>query len=225
MKETNVSFKRDKCLDEILISRYAHQLCSSKERQDIEEHLAKCASCRNELATLARLETEIQNEGEWEPLPDRLFKKGMKIIKGMKGRNKGSLEICLRFVHDTLDLLRHTGNLIPQPVLAVRSETCMKDANAKTIAKEFNGYRVEAGIKGNKDGTLDLEILIKRSIDQTSLSHVDFILKDRKTQRTLETLTRDGAACFERIFPGLYSIEMVYKNSPIGQISVELEKV
>ncbi|MBN2372494.1 zf-HC2 domain-containing protein [bacterium] len=224
MKETNVSFKRGKCLDEILISRYVHQLCSSKERQDIESHLAKCPSCRKELVNLAKLEKEIQNEGEWEPLPDRLFKKGMKIIKDMKEHNKGSLEICLRFVHDTLNLLRHTGNLIPQPVLAVRSETCLKDASAKTIAKEFNGYHVEAEIKGNKDRTLDLEILIKRSRDQTSLSQVDFILKDKKTQRTLETLTRDGSACFEGIQPGVYYVELVHRNSPIGKISIELEE-
>ena len=93
MKEEKGTFKRDKCLDEILISKYMHQQCSSAERKDIEAHLVKCPSCRHEIATLTTLKTDIQNEGKWEPLPDRLFKKGMEIITGMKRHKEGALEI------------------------------------------------------------------------------------------------------------------------------------
>ncbi|MGA1865101.1 MAG: zf-HC2 domain-containing protein [bacterium] len=223
MNDKNSKPDRSECPDEILINRYVLHQCSSKERKEIEAHLIECSLCRYEVVSLTDSQPEIQDDKKWGDLPERVFEKGLELIKKMQGSQKAPLEICLKFIQNKWNIIRHTGILIPQPTLALRRETSLQTDQVSTLIKEFNGYRVEADIKGNKEGTLDLKIRVKKSTEENLLSKVDFSLRDQKRQRILAESTRDGMICFEGILPGDYFINIKQSGQIIGEISIHLE--
>lgn len=214
---------RSECPNEILISRYVLHQCSPKERREIEAHLIKCSLCRYEVVSLTETQPEIQDDKKWGDVPERILKKGMELIKRKQGSQSAPLEICLRFIHNKWNIIRHTGILTPQPILAVRGETPLQIDKVSTLVKEFNEYRVEAEIKGNKEGTLDLKIRVKKSEEGSLLAKVDFSLRDQKRHRILEESTRDGMICFEGISPGDYSVNIRHLGQVVGEISINLE--
>lgn len=223
MNDIQNKLERIECPNEILINRYVLHQCSPEERKEIEAHLIKCSLCRYEVVSLTETLPEIQDDKKWGDLPERILKKGMELIKKKQGSQRAPLEICLQFIHNKWNIIRHTGILIPQPILAVRRETPLQTDKVSTLVKEFNGYRVEADIKGNKEGTLDLKIRVKKSEEENLLSKVDFSLRDQKRHRILEESTRDGMICFEGILPGDYSINIRQLGQIIGEISIHLE--
>ncbi len=224
MDEIVDTLDRRTCLDEIKINRYILHQCSTKERQGIESHLRKCSLCRYEVICLTKAQSEIQNEKRWEELPEHLYLKGMEIVKEMKEApvKASALEICLRLIGERWKIVRHTGIMISQPVLAARGKIPGKKKKISTIVKEFNGFRVEVDIKADKEGTLDLFIRVKSFDDYSLIQKVMFTLMDEKKQKILEKSTQDGEITFEGLEPGAYSIHITHKERRIGEIKLDL---
>ena len=116
MKKTKDILDRRKCPDETYINRYALHQCSIEERREIEAHLAECSLCRREAVYLTKAQSDIQDEEKWGKLPDRVYKKAMALVKTVTEPKTSHLEICLRFLREQWEIVRHTGLLMPQPV-------------------------------------------------------------------------------------------------------------
>lgn len=224
MKNFKNETDRIGCPDEIKINRYVLHQCSEKERQEIQAHLVKCPLCRSEVVFPTKNQSEIQDEKRWGKLPDRLYNKGMAFIKE-KIREKqlvSPLEICLRFFREQWEIMRHTGTIISQPVLAARGEIPETKSIITSIVKEFNEFQVVVDVKGDKAGSVNLKIRVKRLKDGTLVPQVQFTLWDQKKERVLEEFTRDGEISFEGLIPGVYSIRISLKEKRIGEITLDL---
>ncbi len=218
--------ERGSCPDEIHINRYVLHQCSKKERQEIETHLIKCHLCRMEVVLLIQTSMKIHNEENWAELPERVYNKGMALIKRMTDPQEESyLDICLRFIREQWEIVRHTGTLILQPALATRGGDAASTSALSTVVKEFNGYKVEIDLKRDIKEAVDLQVRVKKSKDETLVPQVSFTLRDEKRQRNLKELIKDGAISFEGLRPGEYSIKIFQQGRSIGDIILDLEKV
>lgn len=224
MKGLKDKSKGGACPDEININRYVLNQCSSKERQKIEKHLAKCTSCRKEVVFLIQAQPLIQNEEMWGELPDRLYNKALAFVKRMTSTQGSSLDICIQFVHEKWQIIRHTGTLISQPALAVRGDESEKETPISTLVKEFNGYRVEADLKDDEEGMVSLQIRVKITEKGIFVPKVHFTLRDEKKQRILAEFTKGGTVSFDGITPGIYSIHIEEPKKVIGEINLDLRR-
>lgn len=214
----------DTCLDETRINKYVLRQCSAKERQDIEAHLAICSQCRREVVLLKKIQPDIQDDKKWCQLPQGLYSKAIALVKGMSGSpvttpNVPVLEICIRFVCEKWEVIRHTGRIMPQPAFAIRGDMPEKGVILSNIVKEFDEFRVEAGVNENAEGTVDLHIRVKRLEDTRLKPQLRFILTDIKRGRILEESIREGEISFEGLEQGLYSIRITQQERPVGEIS------
>jgi hypothetical protein len=223
MKNLKDKSDRSRCLDEIEINRYVLHQCSDKERQKIQAHLVECPLCRSEVVFLKKNQPEIQDEKKWGELPEQLYNKGTAFIKEMiKKQSVSPLEIFLRFFQNQWEIVRHTGTVIPQPVSAARGETPEKKGIISSIVKEFNEFQVMIDVKGNVEGSIDLQIRVKSSKDGSIVPQVQFTLWDQKRQRILEEFIRDGEITFEGLVPGVYSVRIAQQERGIGEINLDL---
>jgi hypothetical protein len=227
MKNNKAKFDRKSCPDEIQINRYVLHQCTAEERKAMERHLVQCPLCRSDVILLVKSQSEIDDAGEWEELPERLYSKGMDLVRGMikspvKATVYATLEIVLRFIHDQWEIIKHTGVDVPHPVLASRGGISQEKAVVANIVREFDGFRVEVDIKGDKEGTASIRIRVTRAMDGSLEQKVQFTLRDEEKKRIIEEAIRDGDAPFEGLTPGKYSIEVASQERVIGMVSLDL---
>lgn len=229
MNDMNNKSGKNACLDETRINRYVLQQCSAKEQQEIEAHLVACPQCRMEVVFLTKAQPDIQDKKKWAKLPEELYSKGMDLIKkkirGTISKSKISvLEICLRFVSETWEVVRYTGRIMPQPALAARGDIPKKKAILSNIVKDFDEFRVEVDVSGNKEGAVDLQIRVKRLEEMNLEPQIQFTLLDKKGERVLEETIHDGENSFKGLSQGIYSIKIAQKEKIIGEICLNVEK-
>ena len=229
MKNLKNKSDRKTCPDEIQINRYVLHQCTAEERKVIEGHLVKCPLCRSDVILLIKSQSEIDDEGEWDELPEGLYNKGMVLVRKMiktplKATVGDTLEIVLRFIHDQWEIIRHTGVDVPHPVLASRGGVSEEKTVIGNIVREFDGFRVKVDIKGDREGVASIQIRVIRAMDGSLEQKVEFTLKDDKKERILEEVTRDGDATFEGLAPGMYSIKIASQERVIGVVSLDLRR-
>lgn len=222
MKKLKDDSDRNSCPDEIKINRYVLHQCSSEERREIEAHLVMCPFCRSEVVFMIKTQPEIQDDKKCVEFPEHLHNKGMDFLNRMVKGHGSALEILLRFFREQWEIVRHTGTVITQPVFAAREETQEKKAIISSIVKEFNEFQVIVDVKQGVEGSIDLQVTVKKSKEEILVPQVLFTLWDQKKKRILEEFTRDGEIIFEGLIPGVYSIRIVQKERNIGEIILDL---
>lgn len=222
-KDINMVYDRKTCLEEAQIARYVMHQCSAEERREMEDHLVRCPLCRSEVIFVTRNQSEIQDERKWGELPDNLYNLGMSVVCPPHVKPPvDTLEIVLRFIHDQWEIIKHTGTLIPCPVLASRGGVSQGKTLAGNIVREFDGFRVKVDIKGDTEGAASIQIMVTRATDGNLEQKVQFTLRDEQKERTLEEVTRDGEASFEGLPPGVFSIKIASQERVIGVVSLHV---
>jgi len=221
MKNLKDKLKRKTCPDETLINRYVLHQCSQKERHEIETHLSECPFCRKEVVFLTQSQAEIQDEEQWDELPEWMINKSMGLVKEIKN---SMLEIFLQFIRGQWKIVRHSGIFVPQPVPAAREDASAHKVALPPLIKEFKEYRVEVSFEGDVEGAINVRVKVKKIPDGDLVSKVQFILNDEKEQKIITSLIGDGMAFFEGLSPGEYSIDIAQQKKNIGTISLNLKK-
>lgn len=215
MKKQQNNSKHQECPDEILINRYIFHECSPEECQDFENHLIKCFFCRRKVAFLRLSSPEIEDEKAWEQFPERLHKKGLKIIKN---RKESILKYNFQFAHGTWKVLKYAGAPIPQTVAASRKDTAI-------LKRSYNlkEYRIDIEGKKNIDNTFKIHLKIKKTAQEEILPSINLILQDLKSQKILKQFTSKGMASFEKIAPGEYSINFIDPKGQLYEITLNIK--
>lgn len=224
MKYHRDKINRNVCPNENSINHYILHKCSTKERQEIEEHLIKCPICRREIVILTQANAEIQDKKKWDEIPDQVHIKESALIKDLTDPHESYMDICLRFIREKWEIIRYTGILTPQPSLSLRGNIPEEKDILSNIVKEFNGYNVETDIKEGTKGTIDLQVRVRRTRDGQLESEMNYTLQDEIKQRILEDYTQGGEIFFKGLRPGRYLIKIAHSERVIGNIILDLKK-
>ena len=121
-----------------------------------------------------------------------------------------------------VQMIYPTTLIYQQQVLARMMVRQKKKGIISSIVKEFNEFQVVVDVKQNVEGSIDLQITVKRSKVESLVPQVQFTLWNLKKQRILEEFTQDGEITFEGLIPGVYSIRIAKKEKRIGEITLDL---
>lgn len=197
--------------------QYADGAMDEAEENNLWEQIKECNYC---LLKLHKLQKALNATGQEEGYSLA------KIKKLIHRKTKSNvLEIALKFVADSLELISSSGLLLtPQPVPVLR--TGEKEPPATTcrnliITEEFDQYKVAVEIQKINIDTCNLVIKIDPAESGVSMTGLRVNLLAGK--KLLASYTaHEGRAVFSDINPGSYRVILTGGKGVIGEVVLNI---
>ncbi len=146
-----------------------------------------------------------------------------KVKKLIRRKTKTNvLEIALKFVSDSLELISSTGLLLtPQPVPVLRTGDKATTCDNLRVTKEFDKYKVEIEIQKTSPDTCNLEV--KTEPIETGVSTTGLRINLSADKKLLASYTaHEGRACFNDVNPGSYQVNLIKGKEVIGEVILNI---
>lgn len=204
------------CPDEENLASYLSGLFAEDARNRLEAHLAECTSCLDDLlaAYKAAQETEAVR------VPQQIIDRAMSLVRPVKGE-KNFLNLVVRVVKDTVELVRTSGQLIlaPAPV-GVRGRPKPSESSILQVEKEMGRFRVTVEVE-KVEAELCQAVVVVKERDGKPAEGIRLSLVSGGREQA-SYLTRQGEAVFDRIPQGEYNLAISDSGSPVGTIRLRL---
>jgi hypothetical protein len=213
------------CLGTDLFAAYLEGSLTDAERESAEKHLAGCRECREELTDASdRLSMVAQS---LRPTPARLLARAMDLGKVLGGESpqideeEGLLEIVVRWVNDSLELVRTSG----QWTFATASQPVRRgDTPAQTgtlqVEKKIGKFSVTVEVRHMERGLFRVIVRVMENAKLADRIRVS-LLSGKREQASF--LARQGKVLFDRISVGSYHLIILEAGAPVGKIRLKVE--
>lgn len=191
----------------------------------MEEHLAGCQACREELASsLDRLSIVAES---LHSTPTHLLARAMELgsAVGPKSRHaeeeENLLEIVVRSVKDSLELVWTSGQLVlAPPALPVRRARNRAEPRTLEVEKKMGRFGVVVEMEQVDDSLCQLIVRVKKGVKPTDGIRVSLISGIREQA---SFVTRRGEVLFDRVPFGAYHLTIFEAGFPVGKIRLKVE--
>ena len=209
---------RSGCPDEEALAGYLTGGVTPSMDEQIEVHLAQCTACLDELSAA---HSSMRGNGK-EAVPEGLVAKAMALMP-QNAQEEGFLDMVVRLVRGSVELVSTTGQLIQVPVLAgVRGKLESRGTTILQVEKELGKFKVAVEVEPVEDELCQLAVTVKAGgslpADAIRLS----LLAGSREQASY--LARQGTAIFDRVSPGDYRLAISEANETLGSIRLTIEE-
>lgn len=212
------------CLGTELFSAYLEGSLTEAERESVEDHLAGCRACREELtASTERLSILAQS---LRPTPPRSLARALDLGKVVGAKSpqideEGLLEIVVRWARDSLELVRTSGQwsfaTASQPVR--RGDTPAK-TGALQVEKKMGKFGVAVEMRHVERALFRIIVRVMEAAKPADRIRVSLLSGKRELA---SFLARQGKVSFDRISIGSYHLVILEAGAPVGKIRLKVE--
>jgi hypothetical protein len=210
--------RRAACPDEETLSRYLTAGLTPTTGEEIEVHLAQCTACLDELS--AAFSSMLGDEKE--AVPEALVAKAMALMP-QAAPEEGFLDMVVRLVRGSLELVSTTGRLVEVPIMAgVRGKLESPGAAILQVEKEMGKFKVAVEVEPVEDELCQIAVTVKAGAPLPTDGIRFSLLAGGREQASY--LARHGMAIFDRISPGDYRLAITEANAPVGSIRLTIKE-
>src|SRR5689334_11423066 len=201
---------RADCPDEETLANYLTAGVTPTMRENMEMHLAECTACLDELS--AAYSSMLVDEKE--AVPEGLAAKAMALMP-KPPQEEGFLDMVVRLVRGSLELVSTTGRLVDIPVMAgVRGKLESPGTAILQVEKDMGKFKVAVEVEPVEEELCQLAVTVKAGAALPSDGIRLSLLAGGREQASY--LARQGTAIFDRISPGDYCLAITETNAPVG---------
>jgi hypothetical protein len=206
------------CPDEETLASYLAGGVTPTMSEEMENHLAHCTACLDELS--AAYSSMLGDEKE--TVPEALVMKAMALIP-QAAREERFFDMVVRLARGSLELVSTTGQLVELPGLAgVRGKLESSRTTILQVEKEMGRFKVAVEVEPVEDELCQLAVTVRAGgalpADGIRLS----LLAGGREQASY--LARQGTAIFDRIAPGDYRLAISEANAALGSIRLTIKE-
>jgi hypothetical protein len=210
--------ERAGCPDEETLASYLAGGVTPTTSEEMENHLAHCTACLDELS--AAYSSMLGDEKE--TVPEALVMKAMALIP-QAAREERFFDMVVRLARGSLELVSTTGQLVELPGLAgIRGKLESSRTTILQVEKEMGRFKVAVEVEPVEDELCQLAVTVRAGgalpADGIRLS----LLAGGREQASY--LARQGTAIFDRVSPGDYSLAITEANTPLGSIRLTIKE-
>ncbi len=208
--------RRAGCPDEEELANYSSGLLTEEAKQGLEAHLADCAFCLDDLVAVHK---SAQDE-EAERVPQGLIHKAMAQLQPVQ-REESFLDIVVRLVKGSLELVSTSGYLIPAPASAgIRGKPRPSDASILQVEKDIGKFKVAVEVEQMEMRLCQVVVRVSGEEGKPTEGIRLTLLSGGREQASY--LTRRGETVFDRIPLGEYNLAISDSGAPVGTIRLRL---
>jgi hypothetical protein len=209
---------RAACPDEETLASYLAGGVTPTMSEEMENHLAHCTACLDELS--AAYSSMLGDEKE--TVPEALVMKAMALIP-QAAREERFFDMVVRLARGSLELVSTTGQLVELPGLAgIRGKLESSRTTILQVEKEMGRFKVAVEVEPVEDELCQLAVTVRAGgaspADGIRLS----LLAGGREQASY--LARQGTAIFDRVSPGDYRLAISENNAPLGSIRLAIKE-
>ena len=203
---------RVNCPDEETLAQFLSGDLAGGAREGIEAHLAQCSACVDDLVAAYKSGAAIY----MEKAPRRLVARAMALLAG----KEAPVDLAVRLVKDSIELLNTSARVISNPISAVRGEVKSAKGNALQVEQEVGRFRVAVELDLKEPGVCQVVANVTEESGKPAEGvRLSLSAGDREQA---SFLTRGGVVVFDRIAPGEYSIAVSEAGNAVGRIRLNL---
>lgn len=204
------------CLDEESLAAYLQGDLIDARRREIEEHLAACAFCVDELVAAH----QAAQQSEVDTVPQPVLQRVIGLIPSTR-KQIDVLNLVVRLVRDMLELVTTSGELVPATTPArIRGKS--PGPGTLQVAKDLDKIRVTVEVERTESElcqvTVDVTPTAEALADGLRLS----LLSGDREQASY--LARQGTVIFDRIPPGEYQLAVSESGNSLGVIRLTIKE-
>ncbi len=203
---------RQDCPDEESLALFLAGNLPESRRSEVEAHLARCAFCLDDV--VAAYQSGELTAGE--NVPRRLMARAMALIPG----REAILDLAVRLVKDSIELVSTSARLVTAPSPVVRGEPAPEVGNSLQVEQAVGRFRVAVELDLSDAGLCQVIANVTEE-SGTPAEGVRLSLSSGEREQA-SFLTRAGVVVFDRISPGEYSIAVSESGSVVGRIRLNL---
>jgi len=207
------------CLDEEALACYCQGRLSEGQRRRIETHLSLCSHC----CQAAALYTKVEVSDE-QSVPQYLIEKAKAMLPGVSKAPVFDVIVAVRA--KALALLGTNAknmrdrDMALLPVLRGGGITAFKEE--LILVKDLSGVKITLYMEKREKNKVRIKVILADRKNRKLLTHLRIALFKDDTE--LESYAvQSGMAVFEDISFGVYTLEILRKQSSIGRIRVEIK--
>lgn len=204
------------CLDEEVLASYLSGLLTGDAKENLEAHLATCTMCLDDLVAVHKA---VEDKGV-ERVPQRVIDRAMSLVSPSQ-RGEELLDLVVRVVKDTVELVRTSGQLILSPApVGVRGRPKPSQTSILQVEKEMGRFKVTVEVERVETELCQVAVRVRqeggRPADGIRLS----LVSGGREQASY--LTRKGEVVFDPIPQGDYNLAISDSGTPVGTIRLRL---
>jgi hypothetical protein len=206
---------RSGCPDDESLASYLSRLLPEHAEKGMERHLADCSLCLDDLVAVHKAAQD-----EEEGVPQGIVERAMALVHPAL-RAEHFLDLAVRLVRDSVELVRTSGHLIPTwaPV-GIRGRPGPSATGILQVEKEIGNFKVSVEVERVDAGFCQVAVKVKR--DDASVSNGFRVSLISRGREQASYLTRQGEAMFDRVPLGEYNLSISDSGTPVGSIRLEL---
>lgn len=206
------SAPRRNCPAEEELAGYLEGNLDEKAGIQLEAHLAVCSLCVENIVAVCKSGAAI----DMEKAPRQLVARAMALFPG----RETLVDLAVRLVKDSIELLNTSARVISKPIPAVRGEVISAKGNALQVEQEVGRFRVAVELDLKEPGVCQLVANVTNESGEPAEGVRLSLSAGEREQASF--LTRGGVVVFDRIAPGEYSIAVSEAGNAVGRIRLNL---
>lgn len=219
-----ITFQQDQrgrgvCPNEENLANYLGASLTGEAKALIEAHLGRCSFCMDEITAAFRAEQISITLNVPAHLVDRV-----KDLVAGTGTEPNVLEVVVRWLKDSIELVRTTGQwiapLTPVPA-GVRGRAQSSDTGVLQVEKQLGEFRLGVEIERVESDTCQVAVQLVGKEGKLANNLRVSLFSGGREQASY--LTKKGEAVFERIPRGVYDLKISDSGIPIGVVKLAME--
>ena len=219
ISKSEAAITRAACPDEETLANYLGGHLAEAVKAPIEAHLAQCSFCMEEVAAAFKAEQLPMTE----TVPERLVNRAMNLVPEPR-RESNVLDLVIRVVKDSLELVRTTGEWISPLTLApigVRGRPQPSENSILQVEKQMGDFKVGIEVERVESGICQVAVSVAGQGGTPADNLRVSLLSGGREQASY--LTKNGEAVFERIPQGAYDLQISDSGAPVGVVRLAME--
>jgi hypothetical protein len=206
------------CPDEETLASYLAGGLTPTMSDELENHLARCTACLDELS--AAYSSMLGDEKE--AVPEALIAKAIALVP-QAAQEEGFFDMVVRLARGSLELLSTTGQVVEVPAVSgIRGEMQSSDTTILQVEKEMGRFKVAVEVEPVEDELCQLAVTVRAGEELPADGIRLSLLAGGREQASY--LARQGTAIFDRISPGDYRLAITENNAPLGSIRLTIKE-
>lgn len=216
LSRTRKQSSRIGCLNEESLAAYLHGDLNAARRREIEEHLAACAFCVDELVAAH----QAGQQSEFDTVPQSVLQRVIGLIPSTR-KQIDVLNLVVRLLRDTVELVTTSGEHV---LVAIPAGVRGKSPGPRTlqVAKDLDKVRVTVEVERTEADLCQVTVNVTPTAGAiTDGLRLSLLSGDREQA---SYLARQGTVIFDRIPPGEYQLAVFESGNSLGAIGLTIEE-
>lgn len=210
--------KNSVCLSEFELGAYLEGKLSQGRIETVEQILAECPDCLQELIGLRNLMARVPDEAE--DVPERAIIRAAALY----GEDRNSFDAVISLMKDKLRVVKSASCLqwsYPEPVFELRNSKAASSRMA-VLTRTFEGMNAEIDIEQIEEDVCSIKVSVVLTAEDLQTQGIRIELFSGNRELASHFLEH-GFVLFEDIYKGSYSVRIRKKDHLFGTVMLSIE--